>query len=84
MTLEEIVSAEIPSDKLAQLTKEELIVLLRGEQSFRRQLQKCLKTAEELNELLRQKTVCSKSSTSRSRAMSMTRARSVPPLVTLT
>lgn len=39
MTQEEIIFAEIPVEKLALLSKEDLLVLLRGEQSLRRQLQ---------------------------------------------
>ena len=38
MTQEEIIFAEIPTEKLALLSKEELLVLLRGEQSLRKQL----------------------------------------------
>ena len=39
MTQEEIIFAEVPVEKLALLSKEELLILLRGEQSLRRQLQ---------------------------------------------
>jgi transposase len=39
VTQEEIIFAEIPVEKLALLSKEELLVLLRGEQSLRKQLQ---------------------------------------------
>lgn len=42
MTQIEILLAEIPADKFDSFTKEELIVLLRGEQSIRQQLQKKL------------------------------------------
>jgi len=40
VTQEEIIFAEIPLEKMALLTKEDLLVLLRGEQSLRKQLQK--------------------------------------------
>jgi len=56
MTLEELISAEIPHEKFAGCTKEELIILLKGEQSIRRQLQKRLDRVEAINEQLRQKT----------------------------
>jgi len=40
VTQEEIIFAEIPVEKMALLSKEDLLVLLRGEQSLRKQLQK--------------------------------------------
>lgn len=57
MTLEEIALAEIPAEKLSFFTKEELIILLRGEQSIRKQLQKRYDAITAANELLRQKTL---------------------------
>lgn len=55
MTQEEIIFAEIPIEKMSLLTKEELIVLLRGEQSLRQQLQKDNNRLRDLNEELKQK-----------------------------
>jgi len=40
MTQEEIIFAEVPVEKMSLLTKEDLLILLRGEQSLRKQLQK--------------------------------------------
>jgi hypothetical protein len=57
MTLEELIFAEIPVEKLQMLTKEELIILLKGEQSIRHQLQKRLNKAEAIKELLAQQTM---------------------------
>ena len=56
MTLGELSAAEIPHEKLAGCTKEELIILLKGEQSIRQQLQKRLTRIEAMNEQLRQRT----------------------------
>ncbi len=57
MTLEEIISAEIPAEKFDFFTKEELIILLKGEQDFRRQLQKNYDRVVAANELLKQQTL---------------------------
>lgn len=57
MTQEEIIFAEIPADKFDSFTKEELIVLLRGEQTIRRHLEKQLKTSQALQEQLKQRTM---------------------------
>jgi hypothetical protein len=65
VTQEELISAEIPIDKLSLLSKEEMIILFRGEQDFRRQLQRRVATLEALNEELNQQLFFSKSSTSR-------------------
>lgn len=46
----------IPEDKLAQLSKEELIVLLKGERSIRLQMLDMIEKANALNEELKQKT----------------------------
>lgn len=43
MTQEEIIFADIPMDKLDILTREELVILLRGEQSLRQQMQAHIK-----------------------------------------
>lgn len=57
MTQTELILAEIPADKFDSFTKEELIVLLKGEQSIRRQLQKKLDKITALKELLEQQRI---------------------------
>lgn len=57
MTQEELISAEVPIDKLSLLSKEEMIILFKGEQDFRRQLQRRLAQLEALNEELKQQTL---------------------------
>lgn len=53
----EIALAEIPVEKMALLTKEELIALLREEQSLRKQFQKDNERLRALNEELKQKSL---------------------------
>lgn len=55
MTFEEIMLSEVPHEKLAACSKEDLLILLKGEASIRRQLQKRLERAEALNAELKQR-----------------------------
>ncbi len=55
MTQEEIIFSEVPVEKLALLSKEELLVLFRGEQSLRKQLQSEITRLRALQEELRQR-----------------------------
>ena len=55
MTQQEILLADIPMDKLDMLTREELVILLRGERSIRVQMQGYISEVESINELLKQK-----------------------------
>ena len=55
MTQQEIIFADIPMEKLDMLTREELVILLRGEQSLRKQLQTENTRLQALQEELKQK-----------------------------
>lgn len=55
MTQQEILLADIPMEKLDILTREELVILLRGERSIRIQMQGYISEVESINELLKQK-----------------------------
>jgi transposase len=57
VTQQELILADIPMERLDILTREELVVLLRGERSIRLQLQAHLKEVEALNEQLKQKSL---------------------------
>lgn len=52
---QQILFDEVPLEKLSMLSKEDLLILFKGEQSLRRQLQKRVQTLEALNEELKQK-----------------------------
>lgn len=58
MTQEELISAEVPIDKLSLLSKEEIIILFKGEQDFRRQLQRENARLKALNDELKQQSLC--------------------------
>lgn len=55
MTQQELILADIPIEKLDLLTREELVVLLRGERSIRLQMQAFIKEVESLQEQLKQR-----------------------------
>lgn len=55
VTQQELIFAEVPLEKLSLLTKEELIILFKGEQSLRIQLQKDVENLRGLKEELKQK-----------------------------
>lgn len=55
VTQQELIFAEVPVEKFSLLTKEELIVYLKGEQSLRIQLQKDVENLRALNAELNQK-----------------------------
>ncbi len=57
MTFEEIMLAELPHETLANCTKEELLILLKGEVAIRRQLQNRLDRSEALNAELKQRSL---------------------------
>lgn len=57
MTQEELILAEVSSEQLAQLTKEELIIFVKGEQSLRLQLQRDNERLRALYEETKQKTL---------------------------
>ena len=55
MTQQELILADIPLEKLDLLTREELVILLRGERSIRQQMQAHIKVIEDLNNQLKQR-----------------------------
>ncbi len=55
MTQQELLLAGIPMDKLDLLTREELVILLRGERSTRLQIEAHIREIESMNEFLKQK-----------------------------
>lgn len=55
MTQQELIFAEVPVEKFSLLTKEELIIYLKGEQSLRIQLQNDNANLRAFNEELKQK-----------------------------
>ena len=57
VTKQEILFATIPDDKFSIFSKEELIVLLRGEQDLRAQMQKEVTRLRTLNDELKQKSM---------------------------
>ena len=58
MTQEELIAAEVPIEKFALLSKEDLITYLKLEQDFRIQLQRRVAKLEALNEELKQRSLC--------------------------